>query len=91
MSVDNVNDWYLWGRTSRWLHRYFEATPAPATFPAWRPVLSLDRLWTRPASLLAELRVHRSALARAASDHLPLVARLAIAARVAPSPGAGSR
>ena len=56
--------------------------------PAWRPVLSLDRLWTQPASLLVELRVHRSALARAASDHLPLVARLAMAAATrAPDPG----
>lgn len=87
----DVNEWYLWGRPLRWLHRHFEPTPAPATFPAWRPMLSLDRLWTKPASLLAELRVHRSALARAASDHLPLVARLAMAARAAPSRGAGSR
>ena len=87
----DVNEWYLWGRPLRWLHRHFEPTPAPATFPAWRPMLSLDRLWTKPASLLAELRVHRSALARAASDHLPLVARLAMAATAAPLRGAGSR
>ena len=84
----DLNEWYLWGRPLRWLHRHFERTPAPATFPAWRPVLSLDRLWTQPASLLVELRVHRSALARAASDHLPLVARLAMAAATrAPDPG----
>lgn len=77
----DVNEWYLWGRPLRWLHRHFQATPAPATFPAWRPMLSLDRLWTEPASLLAGLRVHQSALARAASDHLPLVAMLAMPAR----------
>jgi endonuclease/exonuclease/phosphatase family metal-dependent hydrolase len=87
----DVNEWYLWGRPLRWLHRHFAPTPAPATFPAWRPVLSLDRLWTQPASLLTELRVHRSALARAASDHLPLVATLSMAATAAPSRGAGSR
>ena len=74
----DVNEWYLWGRPLRWLHKHFKATPAPATFPAWRPVLSLDRLWTEPASLLEGLRVHRSVLARAASDHLPLVAKLAM-------------
>jgi endonuclease/exonuclease/phosphatase family metal-dependent hydrolase len=74
----DVNEWYLWGRPLRWLHKHFKATPAPATFPAWRPMLSLDRLWTEPANLLAGLRVHRSALARAASDHLPLVAQLAM-------------
>lgn len=74
----DLNEWYLWGRPLRWLHKHFRATPAPATFPAWRPLLSLDRLWTEPAHLLAGLRVHRSALSRAASDHLPLVAELAM-------------
>jgi endonuclease/exonuclease/phosphatase family metal-dependent hydrolase len=74
----DVNEWYLWGRPLRWLHRHFKATPAPATFPAWRPVLALDRLWTEPHTLLAGLRVHRSMLAKNASDHLPLVAELAM-------------
>lgn len=72
----DVNEWYLWGRPLRWLHRHFKATPAPATFPAWRPVFALDRLWTEPAGLLAKLRVHHTPLARIASDHLPLVADL---------------
>jgi endonuclease/exonuclease/phosphatase family metal-dependent hydrolase len=82
----DVNEWYLWGRPLRWLHGRFAPTPAPATFPAWRPVLALDRLWTQPASLLTALRVHRSALARAASDHLPLVATLAMGASPMPAP-----
>jgi endonuclease/exonuclease/phosphatase family metal-dependent hydrolase len=74
----DVNEWYLWGRPLRWLHRHFKRTPAPPTFPAWRPVFALDRLWTEPARLLAELRVHATPLARVASDHLPLIARLAL-------------
>ena len=77
----DVNEWYLWGRPLRWLHKHFKATPAPATVPSWRPMLSLDRLWTEPAGLLAGLRVHQSVLARAASDHLPLVAQLAMPAK----------
>ncbi|HVF65651.1 MAG TPA: endonuclease/exonuclease/phosphatase family protein [Casimicrobiaceae bacterium] len=72
----DVNEWYLWGRPLRWLHKHFKATPAPPTFPAWRPVLSLDRLWTEPPRLLAGLRVHQTPLARTASDHLPLVAQI---------------
>jgi endonuclease/exonuclease/phosphatase family metal-dependent hydrolase len=76
----DVNEWYLWGRPLRWLHRHFKATPAPPTFPAWRPMLALDRLWTEPHTLLAGLRVHRSLLARNASDHLPLVAQLSMPA-----------
>ena len=79
----DVNEWYLWGRPLRWLHKHFKATPAPPTFPSWRPMLSLDRLWTEPAELLTGLRVHRSTLARIASDHLPLVAQLAIPRRTA--------
>ena len=75
----DVTEWYLWGRPLRWLHRHFKQTPAPATFPAWRPVFALDRLWTEPAPLLAGLRVHATPLSRIASDHLPLVARLALA------------
>ena len=74
----DVNEWYLWGRPLRWLHRHFKQTPAPATFPAWRPVFALDRLWTEPARLLAGLRVHATPLSRTASDHLPLVARLVL-------------
>lgn len=74
----DVNEWYLWGRPLRWLHRHFKPTPAPATFPAWRPVFSLDRLWTEPAKLLVSLRVHATPLARRASDHLPLLADLAL-------------
>jgi endonuclease/exonuclease/phosphatase family metal-dependent hydrolase len=46
------------------------------TYPSRRPILPLDRIWTRPGSLVAELHVHRSPLARIASDHLPLRARL---------------
>ncbi len=72
----DVNEWFLWGRPLRWLHRYFAETPALRTFPAWRPLLSLDRIWAHPGSLLGGLRVHDSPTARKASDHLPLVATL---------------
>ena len=72
----DLNEWFLWGRPLRWLHAVFEETPSPATFPSGRPVFALDRLWVRPRALLATLAVHRSAVAVAASDHLPLVATL---------------
>jgi len=51
------------------------------TYPAWRPIMSLDRLWTVPASDLIGLHVHRSALSRVASDHLPLVGEIKHARR----------
>jgi endonuclease/exonuclease/phosphatase family metal-dependent hydrolase len=35
--------------------------------------MSLDRIWTIPNHRLQRLQVHRTALTRVASDHLPLV------------------
>ena len=74
--LGDLNEWFLWGRPLRWLHRHFEATPAPATFPAGFPVFALDRIWVKPRRLLRRLFVHASPLARQASDHLPVVAHL---------------
>lgn len=74
--LGDINEWFLWGRPLRWLHKQFRETPAPATFPAYWPVFALDRLWVRPRAALKRLAVHASPLARVASDHLPLVATL---------------
>jgi endonuclease/exonuclease/phosphatase family metal-dependent hydrolase len=75
--MGDLNEWYLWGRPLRWLHARFCVMRTPATFPARRPVLKLDRIWAHPTSALQSLRAHRTPLARVASDHLPLVADFA--------------
>lgn len=74
--LGDLNEWFLWGRPLRRLHRHFEETPAVATFPARAPFLALDRIWTHPRSMLRRVAAHRTALSRRASDHLPLVATL---------------
>ena len=74
--MGDVNEWFLWGRPLRRLQRYFDPTPAVATFPSRRPVLALDRVWTHPGAILRELKAHDSPTARVASDHLPLVAHI---------------
>jgi endonuclease/exonuclease/phosphatase family metal-dependent hydrolase len=74
--IGDLNEWFLWGRPLRRLHRHFTQTPALATFPSRLPVLALDRIWAHPRSMIRRLEVHKSPLARAASDHLPLVATL---------------
>jgi endonuclease/exonuclease/phosphatase family metal-dependent hydrolase len=74
--LGDLNEWFLWGRPLRRLHRVFGETPAPATFPARWPWFALDRLWVQPLSAVGSLQVHRSAVAKKASDHLPLVAQL---------------
>jgi len=74
--VGDLNEWFLWGRPLKYLHKYFDKTPAVPTFPSGMRVFALDRLWTHPGSILRELKAHNSALAKVASDHLPLVATL---------------
>jgi endonuclease/exonuclease/phosphatase family metal-dependent hydrolase len=74
--MGDLNEWFLWGRPLRHLHRFFDETPALPTFPSSHPILSLDRMWAHPGTILKKLEVHKTPLARAASDHLPLVATL---------------
>ena len=72
----DLNEWFLWGRPLRRLHRFFPQTPHRRTWPAWAPLLSLDRIWVHPSQALGRLAVHCSKLARIASDHLPLIAEI---------------
>jgi endonuclease/exonuclease/phosphatase family metal-dependent hydrolase len=86
--LGDLNEWFLWGRPLRWLHAHFGRPPAPRTFPAGAPLLALDRVWVKPRQCLRGIGVHRSALARLASDHLPVVAALDLASCRAPLPAA---
>ncbi len=74
----DLNEWFLWGRPLRMLHRIFQRTPHVRSWPARAPLLSLDRIWVHPRHALVRLTVHRSALTRTASDHLPLIAEVAM-------------
>jgi endonuclease/exonuclease/phosphatase family metal-dependent hydrolase len=74
--MGDLNEWFLWGRPLRWLHRYFQHTPAPLSFPSPFPLLALDRIWVKPRSLLVRVAAHQSKLSRVASDHLPVIAVL---------------
>lgn len=50
----------------------------PLSFPSARPMFALDRVWSKPDSLVESVQSIRSARTRAASDHLPLLASLRI-------------
>ncbi len=80
--LGDLNEWRPGPRSSlRALERDFGPVDGgPATFPSRLPVLSLDRILCRPNGLLSNLAAHQSPLARIASDHLPLTARLDLAA-----------
>lgn len=77
--LGDINEWLPMGRPVRWLHALFGSPPAVRTFPAGCPMLALDRIWARPRGSLRAVRAHRSAAARAASDHLPVVAEWSLA------------
>ena len=74
--MGDFNEWLPWGRPLRRLHAYFGKVPAPVSFPSRLPLFALDRIWVNPAQALRTVTPHRSALARGASDHLPVVARV---------------
>lgn len=77
--MGDFNEWFLWARPLQWMKRCFTTTrSAPATFPSRRPFLALDRIWVQPANRLISLTSHTSAPAPIASDHLPLVAEIAV-------------
>ena len=70
--LGDFNEWLPTSRNLRGLQGRFGRPAAPRTFPSWRPVLALDRIWAEPHAMLHAIGVHRSPLARIASDHLPV-------------------
>jgi len=72
--LGDFNEWLLWGRPLRWLHRRFGRAPAPATFPARWPLIHLDHILAAGPLRLLRVRAVGTKLTRAASDHLPVVA-----------------
>ena len=74
--LGDLNEWLLWGRPLRWLHRQFAPTPPLRTYPSRFPVFALDRIWVHPPTCIQQIETHDTPTARAASDHLPLKAVL---------------
>lgn len=77
--LGDMNEWYRPAATLQEAHRVFGQPPSPVAFPSFAPCLALTRIWVRPLQALRSLEVHRSALARRASDHLPVKAVLDVA------------
>ena len=75
--LGDFNEWFPKTTVGRRLSKLGEWSH-PRTYPSFFPIFALDRIWTFPIQLLERPpSAHRSALARTASDHLPLVADLA--------------
>lgn len=73
--VGDMNAWRRCRATRALEHEMHHNLDWPASFPATRPVFSLDRIYSRGARIL-EIETHASPTARAASDHLPVIAHV---------------
>ncbi len=90
--IGDMNEWFPWSMTLRDVHRILgQPSAAPPEFPTRAPFLALTRVWVHPVSALASVSVHRSALARRASDHLPIKAEIDLGALRAASSNASLR
>ncbi|MBP1852323.1 endonuclease/exonuclease/phosphatase family metal-dependent hydrolase [Rhizobium halophytocola] len=76
--MGDFNEWRLGnGSALRKLEKLFGPLPAPVpSFPARMPMLSLDRIIANRSGLIDGILVHDTPLARLASDHLPITARV---------------
>jgi endonuclease/exonuclease/phosphatase family metal-dependent hydrolase len=79
--LGDFNEWFN-GHASRLLRAEFGhpcgRRRAVRTHPSVLPVFPLDRIYHDPAMRVERVGVHRSRLARVASDHLPTFADLKI-------------
>src|SRR5262245_11939034 len=76
--IGDLNEWFP-GPVGRVLRRELHGPRMRRTHPAPIPLFPLDRIYWDPHLLCERFHVHRSRLARVASDHLPVVARLRLA------------
>jgi endonuclease/exonuclease/phosphatase family metal-dependent hydrolase len=76
--LGDFNDWLPGRSVAHVLDDRLGRPPRPGSFPAFWPVVPLDRIWVHPARALARTFAHATALARVASDHVPLVAEIRV-------------
>jgi endonuclease/exonuclease/phosphatase family metal-dependent hydrolase len=79
--LGDFNEWQPRAGTLVELHTLFGYAPPARSFPSQLPVFALDRIWAHPRSCLSQVRAFRSASARLASDHLPVMAQLELPTR----------
>ncbi len=73
--LGDFNEWRRHRRSSLGaLEPTFGVAPSILSFPARPPIFALDRILGWPSSLIGDLAVHDTPLARQVCDHLPLAA-----------------
>ena len=76
VALGDFNDWLWAGSVRRSLARALPGCSRHRTFPARLPLFQLDRIYLSPASAL--ISSHTDPRARAISDHLPVIADIAV-------------
>lgn len=87
-----MGDLNEWRRDRRSALRPFQAGFGPTShsvksYPSYFPMFALDRIIARPGHIVGSVSVHSSPLARIASDHLPITARVRLNAPAGSEPG----
>jgi endonuclease/exonuclease/phosphatase family metal-dependent hydrolase len=72
--LGDFNDWLPGRSAAHVLDDRLGRPPRPASFPAFWPIVALDRVWVNPIHALRNVFTHTTPAARLASDHLPVVA-----------------
>jgi endonuclease/exonuclease/phosphatase family metal-dependent hydrolase len=70
--LGDLNEWWSQSWVLRQLRAHLGDGEAPATYPARVPIIALDRIFVAPNARAERVVAHRSALAKSASDHLPV-------------------
>lgn len=78
--MGDFNEWRRWGAFLSRLKREFGPSSGLRTFPAKRPLFALDRIYIKPAEAIVRRFTIDDEFTREASDHLPLVADIDLAA-----------
>lgn len=74
--MGDLNEWRGGGPAFQSFGKHFTIAPPRASFPSRYPLLALDRMMLTSHGELVDVVAHDTALARRASDHLPIKARL---------------
>jgi endonuclease/exonuclease/phosphatase family metal-dependent hydrolase len=77
--LGDFNDWFWAGSIRRTLEHVLPSCTHHRTFPAWLPLLQLDRIFVSAAVGLAASRT--DPVARSLSDHLPVIAEIVMERR----------
>lgn len=78
--MGDLNEWRARAAALVRLGTRFTFAEPRASFPSRHPLLALDRIMTSGPAEVRDVAVHDSALARVASDHLPVRGRLLLGA-----------